>query len=144
MSYGAFRKVPIGVPRNYNDIANVPNADKWIQVTLDELKNMYKNTVWGSEIVDEKSIPKSLILPSQLLYEIQMNPDGTLKKFKCRLVIRGDKWYDVYEMDTYASTVKSETVKICLAIAATEDMEMESVDVKAAFLNSPLKEEEVI
>jgi hypothetical protein len=73
-----------------------------------------------------------------------MNPDGTLKKFKCRLVIRGDKWYDIYEMDTYASTVKSETVRICLAIAATEDMEMESVDVKAAFLNSPLKDEEII
>ena len=73
-----------------------------------------------------------------------MNPDGPLKKFKCRLVIRGDKWYDIYEMDTYASTVKSETVRICLAIAVTEDMEMESVDVKAAFLNSPLKDDEII
>ena len=105
---------------------------------------MYKNIVWDNEPVDEKSVLKSLILPSQLLYEIQMNPDGSLKKYKCRLVIRGDKWYDVYEIDTYASTVKSETVKICLAIAAREDMDMESVDVKAAFLNSPLKEGEVI
>ena len=73
-----------------------------------------------------------------------MNPDGSLKKYKCRLVIRGDRWYDVYDMDTYASTVKSETVKICLAIAATEDMEMESVDVRAAFLYSTLKDGEVI
>ena len=144
VGFGTFRKVPYGVPRNYADIDRVPNSDKWIEVTLDELKNMYKNTVWDSETIDENSIPKSLILPSQLLYEIQMNPDGTLKKFKCRLVIRGDKWYDIYEMDTYASTVKSETVRICLAIAATEDMEMESVDVKAAFLNSPLKDDEII
>ena len=47
-------------------------------------------------------------------------------------------------MDTYASTVKSETVKICMAIAATEDMEMELVDVRSAFLYSPLKDDEVI
>ena len=144
MSFGAFRKVPDGVPRNFVDIDRVPNSGRWLEVTLDELKNMYKNTVWSSELIDEKLIPKSLILPSQLLYEIQMNPDGTLKKFKCRLVIRGDKWYDIYESDTYASTVKSETVRICLAIAATEDMKMESVDVKAAFHNLPLKDEEII
>ena len=47
-------------------------------------------------------------------------------------------------MDTYASTVKSESVRFCLAIAAIEDYEMESIDVRAAFLNSPLKEGEVI
>ena len=139
MSFGAFRQVPVGVPRNYVDIDNQSNPTVWLDATSDELKNMYKNTVWYPDIINEKNILKSLILPSQLLYEIQMNPDGTLKKYKCRLVIRGDKWYDIYEMDTYASPVKSETVKVCLEIAATEDMEMESVDVKAAFLNSPLK-----
>ena len=105
---------------------------------------MYRNTVWFSDENDEVNIPKNLILPSQLIFEKQFNPDGTLKKHKCRLVIRGDKWFDIYHMDTYASTVKSETVKICTAIAATEDMEMEFVDVRSAFLYSPLKEEEVI
>ena len=28
MSFGAFRKVPAGVPRIYNDIDNVPNSEK--------------------------------------------------------------------------------------------------------------------
>jgi len=144
MSFGAFRQVPAGVPRSYVDIERQSNPTVWLDSTSVEFANMYKNTVWYPDLIDEKSILKSLILPSQLLYEIQINPDGTLKKYKCRLVIRGDKWYDIYEMDTYASTVKSETVKICLAIAATEDMEMESVDVKAAFLNSPLKDDEII
>jgi hypothetical protein len=67
-----------------------------------------------------------------------------MKKYKCKLVIRGDKWFDIYNMDTYASTVKSETVKVCMAIAATEDMEMELIDVRSAFLYSPLKEDKVI
>ena len=143
-AYGAFRKVPEGVPRNFPDILNVPYQSYWIQATDDELMSMVEKVVWELPDLPESQIPKNLILPSQLIYDIQRNPDGTLKKFKCRLVIRGDKWYDIYDMQTYASTVKSETVKVCLAIAATEDMELESVDIKTAFLNSPLKNDEVI
>ena len=35
-------------------------------------------------------------------------------------------------------------MKVCMAIAATEDMEMELIDLRSAFLYSPLKEDEVI
>jgi len=110
-----------------------------MEATMTELDNMHTNDVWETTTLSEKDIPSHLILPSQLIYDKQLNPDLTLKKYKCRLVIRGDKWYDVYDMQHYASTVKSETVRMCLAIAAIEDMEMEAVDIKAAFLYSPLK-----
>jgi len=144
VALGAFRQVPAGTPRRYQDIERLPDKDMWIESTDIEFENMLRNTVWFPDGVDESTIPKNLILPSQLIFEKQFNPDGSLKKYKCRLVIRGDRWFDIYEMDTYASTVKSETVKICMAIAATEDMEMELVDVRSAFLYSPLKEDEVI
>ena len=68
-----------------------------------------------------------------LVYDKQFNPDGTFKKYKARLVIRGDKQTDIYNMNNYASTVKSESVRMMLAIAAIEDYEMESVDVRTAF-----------
>ena len=144
VSLGAFRQVPAGTPRRYQDIEHLPDKDKWIVSTDVEFKNMYRNTVWYEHTVDEAAIPKNLILPSQLIFEKQINPDGSLKIYKCRLVIRGDKWFDVYNMDTYASTVKFETVKVCMAIAATEDMEMELIDIRSAFLYSPLKDDEVI
>ena len=73
-----------------------------------------------------------------LIYDKQFNPDGSFKKYKCRLAIRGDKWYDIYNMNTYASTVKSESVRMLLAIAAIENCEIETVDGKTAFLNAPL------
>ncbi len=47
-------------------------------------------------------------------------------------------------MNKYASTVKSESVRMLLSIAAIENMEMESIDVKSAFLYSNLKEGEII
>ena len=105
---------------------------------------MRVNNVWKDPDKDISSISKNLILPSMLLYDKQYYPDGSFKKYKCRLVIREDKWYDVYNMNNYASCVKPESVKVMLAIAAIDDFEMESVDVKTAFLNSPLKEGEII
>jgi len=143
-AYAAYRKVPIGTPRNFADISKLDDKDFWFTATQVELDNMYRNKVWENITVDISSIPKHLILPSQLIFDKQLNPDRSLKKYKCRLVIRGDKWYDVYNMNHYASTVKSELVRMCMSIAAIEDMEMECVDVKAAFLYPELKKGEEI
>ncbi len=59
-------------------------------------------------------------------------------------MIRGDRWFDVYNMNKYASTVKSESVRLMLSIATIEEMIMESVGVKSAFLYTPLKQHEKI
>jgi len=133
-SYAAYKKVPPGTPRAFQDIFHLPDRECWFTATQIELDNMYRNDVWENITVDISTIPKHLILPSQFVFDKQLNPDGTLKKYKCRLVIRVDKWYDIYNMNNYASTVISETVLMCMAIAAIEDMEMECVDVKASFL----------
>ena len=132
------------IPRNFASIPHFNDASNWISCTKDELGSMYDNSVWDTPTVDIKSIPKNLILPSMLIYDKQYYPDGSFKKYKCRLVCRGDKWYDIYNMNTYASTVKSESVRMLLSIAAIEDWEMESIDVKTAFLHSPLKSDEII
>jgi hypothetical protein len=47
-------------------------------------------------------------------------------------------------MNTYASTVKPESVRMILSIAAAEDMIIEAVDVKTAFLYPPLEPGELI
>jgi len=140
----AHMKLTSDVPKTAYDIPKMSDAKHWYDATDVELENMTVNNVWTNEHIDISNIPKHLLLPSQLIYEKQYHPDGTFKKYKCRLVIRGDKWYDIYNMNKYASTVKSESVRIMLSIAAIEDMIMESVDVKSAFLYSPLKSHEYI
>ena len=144
MAYASHTTNVKDIPRNFASISHFKEANQWYNSTTNELNSMTDNHVWYEPNIDIKSIPKNLILPSMLIYDKQYNPDGSFKKYKCRLVIRGDKWYDIYNMDTYASTVKSESVRMLLSIAAIEDWEMESVDVKTAFLNSPLKHGEII
>ena len=60
--------------------------------------------------------------------------DGSFDKYKCRIMLRGDRWYDLYCNKTYAGCAMSETVRLLLSVAATEDMKVASLDVKTAFL----------
>ena len=79
-----------------------------------------------------------------MIFDIKKHPDGSFDKFKIRICARGDRWVDKLNQETYAGNVRSESVKIILAIAAELDMILESVDVKTAFLYPPLKPDEVI
>ena len=114
-AYGASKKESDSdktVPRNASQIPYMPDSQHWYGATESELNSMYTNNTWHSipPDIDISKIPKKLILPSMLIYEKQYNPDKTFKKYKARLVIRGDKWHDIYDMNTYASTVKSESI----------------------------------
>ena len=63
-AFGTFRQVPLGTPRKYQDIENLPDYEYWFEATETELENMFRNTVWDPDGVDEATISKHLILPS--------------------------------------------------------------------------------
>ena len=57
---------------------------------------------------------------------------------------RGDRWIDHYSTKTFAGTVKSESVRLLLSIAAELDLELLSVDVRTAFLYPSIPKDEPI
>ena len=93
---------------------------------------------------DVKLIPKGSLLSSKAIFNIVYNPDGTFKKFKACLVARGDQLKSIYDPDTYTGTVGSPTIRLLLALAAHDDLDLVSHDIKSAFLYSFLKPEEKI
>ena len=63
-----------------------------------------------------------------------------IKKFKARLVARGDlQQWETYNQ-TYADTIDSKSINMIFAIAAQEDLHLASIDIKTAFLYSPMTE----
>ena len=70
-----------------------------------------------------------------------MNPDGTLNKFKARLVacrysqIHGQNYFE-----TFSPTVYLDNIRVILTQAAHDDWKAHQVDVHTQFLNAPLKE----
>ena len=55
-----------------------------------ELDSLTSMVCFGSLDIDPSRIPKGCIIPSKLTFSIVFNADGSFKKYKCRLVLRGD------------------------------------------------------
>ncbi|GJW09641.1 zinc finger, CCHC-type containing protein [Tanacetum coccineum] len=68
--------------------------------------------------------------------------DGTIEKFKARLVIQGFKQKSRIDyFDTYAPVACISTIRLLIAMALIHNMIIHQMDVKTAFLNDDLDEE---
>ena len=135
---------PSSVPQSVDQARASPESAGYMAATTAEILSIKSMGVYHTPTVPIKDIPRHLIIPSKMVYDKVFNADGTFKKYKARLCARGDRWQDIYGTETYAGTVKSESVRFLLAIAAELDYEIECVDVKTAFLHSALEPGEII
>ena len=71
-----------------------------------------------------------------------MKVDGTVDKYKARLVIQGFRQKEGIDFfDTYAHVARISTIRLLLALAAIHNLVIHQMDVKTAFLNGDLDEE---
>ena len=71
-----------------------------------------------------------------------MKVDGTIDKFKTRLVAKGFTQKEGIDyFDTYASVARIATIQVLIALASIYKLEIHQMDVKTAFLNGELDEE---
>jgi hypothetical protein len=129
----------INIPRNIFEAKRDLNYGvQWIEAMHHEIRSLFdQQTFEFIGIIP----PRQLTVPSMFVFDIRYNPDGSIKKFKCRLVARGDKQNLSTFTDTFADTVSSRSINLILSLAAIFDMELQSIDIKTAFLYSPVKEE---
>ena len=117
----------------------------FIASTAAEIKSIRDmGTYDPDDTLDETQMKISKIGMSKIVFTKKCHPDGSFDKYKSRIVFRGDRWYDLYANKTYAGTVMSETVRLLLSVAATEDMEIQSLYVKTAFLYGDVPEGQYI
>jgi hypothetical protein len=57
----------------------------------DELLSLRQMECYRHYFSDTLTIPKGRLVNSKTIFDILYNPDGTFKKFKARLVARGDQ-----------------------------------------------------
>ena len=124
-------------PGSLDDALSGPHAKEW-QTALDyEISQLEKLGTWVIE-----DLPKShnAILCSAVLKE-KRGPDGKITSYQVRIVAGGHRQVEgVNYSETFSSAAKMPTIRVVLANAATQDWEIEHVDVKSAYLNATLKE----
>lgn len=76
------------------------------------------------------------------MYKTKFNADGSIDKYKARLVTKGYSQKEgVNYEDTFAPVAKMNTIRIMIALATKYDWKLHQLDVKSVFLNGDLKEE---
>ncbi|GJX95950.1 zinc finger, CCHC-type containing protein [Tanacetum coccineum] len=76
------------------------------------------------------------------IFKRKMKVDGTIDKFKARLVIQGFRQKEGIDyFDTYAPVARITTIRLLLALAAIHNLVIHQMDVKTAFSNGDFDEE---
>jgi hypothetical protein len=132
------------VPLSVSQALDSLEWKSWMNVTSVELESLKKMSVWHTPLIPFKDIPKQKIIPSKIIFVRKYNADGTCQKYKASLCARGDRWQEALGVETYAGTVKSESMKLLLGIADEENYEICYVDVETDSLHSPHPPDETI
>nr|KAJ0209305.1 hypothetical protein LSAT_V11C400216660 [Lactuca sativa] len=125
-------------PKTFSEAMASRDVHFWKEAIHDEIDSiMHKNT-WI--LVDLP--PGFKELGCKWILKIKMKVDGTIDKYKARLVIQGFRQKEGIDFfDTYAPVSRIFTIRLLLALAAIHNLVIHQMDVKTAFLNGDLDEE---
>jgi len=111
---------------------------QWRQAMQEEYKTLVDNGTWS---IVERPKDKNVI-GSKWVLRIKRNADGTVNKFKARLVAQGfsQVWGQDY-FETFSPVTQCTSIRCLVALAAQHGWKLHQMDVCAAFLNAEVKEE---
>ena len=124
-----------------NEPLNIQEALKskrWKLACIDEIDSIYKNETW---ILVEK--PQGVkVIGLKWIFKVKRKADGSINKFKSRLVAKGYVQEHRIDFDeVFAPVARIETIRLLIGLAATNGWEIHHLDVKKAFLHGELIEE---
>ncbi|XP_021746663.1 uncharacterized protein LOC110712507 [Chenopodium quinoa] len=115
-------------PRNFNEVMQ---HEGWKEAMRKEITAPENNETW----VMEKIPPGKKALGCRWVYKVKLNSDGTIERWKARLVIFGNNQVEGIDYNkTFAPVAKMVTVRAFLAVAAAKNWELHQMDVHNAFL----------
>lgn len=81
------------------------------------------------------------ILDCKWLFKIKYNPNGSVERYKTRLVAKGfTQTYGLDYFETFTPVAKMTTVRLLIAIVAAQGLSISQLDITNAFLHGDLKE----
>ncbi|GKA70398.1 ribonuclease H-like domain-containing protein [Tanacetum coccineum] len=109
----------------------------WCNAMYDEYNALVKNGTW---ILVPRPSDVNLVR-SMWLFKHKFHADGTLSRYKARLVANGSNQQHGVDFDeTFSPVVKPATIRTVLSLAVSRQWPIHQLDVKNAFLNGDLSE----
>ncbi|GJY36216.1 ribonuclease H-like domain-containing protein [Tanacetum coccineum] len=122
------------LPRSHVHALRDPN---WKEAMLDEYNALITNGTWVL-------VPRPAnvnVVRSMWLFKHKFNADGSLSRYKARLVANGRSQQQGIDCDeTFSPVVKPATIRTVLSLAVSREWPIHQLDVKNAFLHGHLTE----
>jgi hypothetical protein len=125
-------------PKTIEEAYFSPDADLWKETIQSEMDSIMSNGT--REVVDRPYGCKPV--GCKWVFKKKFRPDGTVEKYKARLIAKGytQKEGEDY-FDTYSPVARLMTIRVLLFLVASHGLFIHQMDVKTTFLNGELKEE---
>ncbi|GKC03397.1 zinc finger, CCHC-type containing protein [Tanacetum coccineum] len=125
-------------PKTFGEAMKSHDVAFWKEAINDEIDSIMGNNTW----VFADLPPGCKPLGCKWIFKGKLKADGTIEKFKARLVIQGFKQKSTINyFDTYALVARINTIILLIAMASIHSLIIHQMDVKTAFLNGDLEEE---
>lgn len=123
-------------PRSYEEaIADPVHSRRWKETIEEEIQNIENHHTWEYDNLP----PGRKAVGSKWFFKVKYHPDGTVARYKIRLVAQGFSQVHGIDFDeTFSPTVRRESSKIFLAISCLLNLIVEQVDIVGAYLESLL------
>jgi hypothetical protein len=120
---------------NAKEALSGPYRKRWRDAIEAELYALTQNDTWT--IIEESELNDMRTINSKLVFDLKKNSDGSISRFKARLVARGDMQRDGFDYEeVFSPTLRMESFRILLALAAMRDLDIHQMDISNAFVNA--------
>ena len=128
-------------PTTYEEAMASPDKDKWIEAINEEIFAIMDNKTWDE--YDRSELPAGRkAIGSRWVFKVKLNADGSVERFKARLVCKGYSQISGIDYDeTFAPVSRYDSLRLITALAAHFNLDLHQLDIKTAFLNGQLDEE---
>jgi hypothetical protein len=111
--------------------------DKWIEAENEELESLIANKTFSPTTLPEGAN----LVGCKWVYKIKLNADGSVDRFKARLVAQGfTQELGIDYQATFAPVVRASTLRWLIALSVIHGWSRKLADIKTAFLNPTLAE----
>ena len=119
-------------PQTVNEALSSSEKEKWDIAIQKEMDSIHSNDVW-----DLVELPKSRKpVGCKWVFKKKTKPDGSIERYKARLVAQGLSQKQGLDYDeTFSPVIRVKSFRTMVAIAVQKGLKLHQLDITAAFLN---------